>query len=762
MKKKFTMKKIISYLLIFTVMLGLVQSGNTHVAKADATTATTTTNDTTFLDKVIIKADNTDLVIDQRKSDGVFLREYIDPITKSFTVVGKGAVGSNNYKVTSVKAIKPDGTEAMAPTIEPTTSSYQFWIKDYADFNFIITVQDLNNADSATNTTSYNVLMKFDSEASFKFSQIRITYSDAQNSISAPTINYGVTGADGYYRYSVGEDINEATIDLLNGIEVMTAGVTINGSTDNKVKLVGGDNHIIIKVTVNNASKQYDLIITKKGQPLLQTLVPSVGTIAPAFDANTFDYAITVPTTQETIAFTPTSVDNASTITVGNSTVISGKKSGEIKISEGTNKIPIKVTTKEGLFQTYTVTVVRTEKFRSANLSGLTLSSGTLDPAFNKDISDYTAIVDNTVSSITVTAIAEDPASTIMINDKKIPSGAASGYINLDEGGNLISVTVTDTNGTTNTYTINVTRRYSQDNVNLSSLSVSDGTMTPRFDPETYLYTVKIAKNIERVRVKFASQNDKAKIKINGKEYATGQESDYINLNVGANLITVEVVAEDGKTTTTYKISIIRGDLEAKNQWVPIAGNWTFYNGVGLQIKNQWVKFDNQWYFVDINGYRKDGWLLESGNWYYLNKDGIMQTGWFYDRGYWYYLQGNGPMDVNTWASYDGKWYLFNELGEVQTGWVFNGGRWYYMDEHGAQQKGWVTYDKNKYYLNDDGTMKNGWFYSGKAWYYLGEGGKMVRGWQTIDGKRYYFDANGIMKTGMMFLDGQWVNLNNA
>ena len=50
------------------------------------------------------------------------------------------------------------------------------------------------------------------------------------------------------------------------------------------------------------------------------------------------------------------------------------------------------VTTKEGETSTYTVNVVRAEKFRSANLSGLTLSSGTLNPAFNKEIYEYTAI----------------------------------------------------------------------------------------------------------------------------------------------------------------------------------------------------------------------------------------------------------------------------------------------------------------------------------------------------------------------------------
>ena len=368
------------------------------------------------------------------------------------------------------------------------------------------------------------------------------------------------------------DNITKAKIELISGSYVMTTGVTVNGSSSNDVNLVGGDNIITITITRNNASRQYNLIITKKGQPLLKSLVPSAGTLTPAFDTDTFDYTLNVPTTQTTIAFTPTSVDNSSTIKVGKNVVKSGKRSGEITLSEGTNKIPVVVTTKEGDTSTYTVNVVRAEKFRSANLSGLTLSSGTLNPAFNKEIYEYTAIVDNTVSSITVTAIAEDPTATIKINDKKIPSGAASGYINLNEGGNLINVAVTDSNGNTNTYVLNITRRYSKDNVNLSSLSVTDGTMSPKFDPETYLYSVKVARNIEKVRVLFSSQNDKAKIKINGKEYTTGQQSDYIKLDVGANLVTVEVTAEDGKTTTTYKLSIIRGDIEGTNQWVLVAG----------------------------------------------------------------------------------------------------------------------------------------------------------------------------------------------
>ena len=390
------------------------------------------------------------------------------------------------------------------------------------------------------------------------------------------------------------------------------------------------------------------------------------------------------------------------------------------------------------------------------------MTTGTLSPTFNQGVYEYTATVDNSVNSIGITPIAVDTTATITINGNEIPSSATSPSISLDEGTNVINVKVTDTNNNSETYVLTITRKYPKNNGNLSSLSVTDGTMSPVFDPETYLYSVKVARSVEKVKLGFTAQNDKVQIKIGDNQYTSGQQSDYINLDLGANLVQVIVTAEDGKSTITYKLSIIRGDIEGTNQWVLVAGEWTFYNGAGIQIKNQWVKYDNQWYFLDVNGYSQTGWILESDKWYYLNKDGIMQTGWFYDKGYWYYLQGDGAMVVNTWATFDGNWYYFNNLGELQTGWTLYLGKWYYMDDHGVMQKGWITYDKNKYYLNDDGTMKNGWLYSGSVWYYLDSEGKMVRGWQTIDGKKYYFDANGAMKTGMMFLDGQWINLNNA
>lgn len=760
MKTKFALRKTISYLLMFFMLLGLVQSTNITVAKAAIVNP-----DRTFTDKIILKAinDASNTSVSPAIVDSVgnkYTYEKINLATKEFTIEG-----AKGYKVTNVTYSLPNSlifTGTVGSNVNEISKNslvYKYSIKEYSNFSFTITVQNIDTQVEE----KFTVEMKYDSDSLFQFDSISITYLDKDGKKTQTSIGYDQKDSDGYYKSKdVPTNMIKAQINLISGSYIMKEGVQINGSAPGSdIPLSGGDNYIPITITRNNSTRQFDLIISKKGEPLLKSLVPSTGSLSPAFATDNMDYTLSVPTTQSTIAFTPTSVDNASTIKVGKYVIKSGKKSNEISLSEGNNKILIVVTTREGETSTYTVNVVRAEKFRSSKLSGLKLSSGTLNPAFNKDVNSYTASVENNVNSITLTPTAEDPASTILVNGIKVPSGAASGSISLNEGGNLINVTVTDTNGVTNGYTIAVSRKYSKDNVNLASLSVTDGTFSPRFDPETYAYSVKVARNIEKVKVMYKSQNEKAKIKINGKEYTSGQ-SDNIKLELGANIIDVQVVAEDGKSTTTYKLSVIRGEIEGVNRWVLVAGEWTFYDAEGVQAKNQWVKYDNQWYFMDINGYRKTGWFLESGKWYFFNKDGIMQTGWMYDNGYWYYLQGEGDMRLDTWATYDGKWYYFNRFGQLATGWLSYKGKWYFMDDRGVMQKGWITYDKNKYYINDDGGLRYGWLYNGKTWYYLDASGKMVRGWQTINGKRYYFDANGVMKTGMMFLDGQWINLNNA
>jgi hypothetical protein len=289
---------------------------------------------------------------------------------------------------------------------------------------------------------TYAITMRFEADSSLKFGTLRVTLDNQ----TPRSIDYLQTDPNGNYTIpDVDASVKTAKVELLDSAGTPMT-YTVNGGSSNVVNLVGGENDIIITRTYLNISKQYKLIITKKGEAKLQSLVPSTGNLSPTFASDTFNYTMTVPTTQSTIAFTPTSVDNASTIKVNGVAVASGNKSQNIKLDEGDNEVKVVLTTTDGDTNTYTVDVTRTALFRSSQLTGLTLTSGTLSPTFNKGIYEYTASVSNNVTSIGVTPTAEDTNATITVNGTTVPSGATSPYVSLDVGGNVINVVVTDTN----------------------------------------------------------------------------------------------------------------------------------------------------------------------------------------------------------------------------------------------------------------------------------------------------------------------------
>ena len=89
----------------------------------------------------------------------------------------------------------------------------------------------------------------------------------------------------------------------------------------------------------------------------------------------------------------------------------------------------------------------------NANLSALTLSTGTLSPSFDSGILSYTATVANSESSITLTPTVQQAGASLTVN------GAANALVSLSIGSNSIPIVVTAQDGTTTkAYTVNVTR----------------------------------------------------------------------------------------------------------------------------------------------------------------------------------------------------------------------------------------------------------------------------------------------------------------
>jgi len=84
------------------------------------------------------------------------------------------------------------------------------------------------------------------------------------------------------------------------------------------------------------------------------------------------------------------------------------------------------------------------------SLKALTISPGTLSPAFKGSTTKYTATVDNSVTSIAVSATPVNEKATVE---------SVTGNTNLAIGANVVKIVVKAENGTTATYKITVTRQ---------------------------------------------------------------------------------------------------------------------------------------------------------------------------------------------------------------------------------------------------------------------------------------------------------------
>ena len=174
-----------------------------------------------------------------------------------------------------------------------------------------------------------------------------------------------------------------------------------------------------------------------------------------------------------------------------------------------------------------------------ATLKSLSLSSGTLTPAFDPATTSYTANVGNSVTNVTITATANDTKANV----------AGNGTKTLVEGVNTFTVTVTAENGSTASYTVTITRAgaAASTDATLKSLFLSSGTLAPAFDQATTSYTANVDNSVSNVTITATANDTKANVAGAGVK----------TLNVGDNPFTVTVTAEDG-TPKSYTITITR------------------------------------------------------------------------------------------------------------------------------------------------------------------------------------------------------------
>lgn len=373
---------------------------------------------------------------------------------------------------------------------------------------------------------------------------------------SANTTSYSITVANTVTATTVTPVANDA-----NAVIKVNNVVVTSGSSSAAINLAVGSNVISTVVTAQNGvgTTVYTVNVIRQASAdaTLSNIALSQGTLTPAFSAGTSAYTAFVGNAINSITLTPTVNSATASVKVNGNTVASGSASNPIALVVGANVITTNVTAQDGTTtKTYTITVTRAAS-SDANLANLTLSSGTLSPAFGSGVAVYSASVTNATSALTVTPTVNDAGATVTVNNAVVTSGTASASIPLTVGTNNIQVEVTAADGTTRGYLVTVTRPASTD-ANLTNLVLSAGTLSPGFTSSTTSYSETVANNVATIGVTAVASHPNATIKVNGIPVASGSASGNIALTVGSNTITTEVTAEDGNTIKTYTVTVNR------------------------------------------------------------------------------------------------------------------------------------------------------------------------------------------------------------
>ncbi len=354
--------------------------------------------------------------------------------------------------------------------------------------------------------------------------------------------------------------VTAATADA-NATMTVNGSATASGAASGSINLNVGENVITTTVTAEDGAttKSYTATITRQpnSNADLSNLVLSTGTLTPAFASGTTSYTANVAHASTSVTITPTLAEATATVKVNGVAVASGNATAAIALNVGANTITVTTTAQDGTTtKTYTIVVTRAAS-SNADLSALAVSAGTLSPAFASNTTSYAAGVTHATTSITVTPTPADSTATVKVNGTNVTSGNASGAIALNVGANTASVLVTAQDGTTKTYTINVTRAPGSNSA-LASLTLSAGTLSPTFAPGTAAYTASVPYSTASVAATATVAQSGATLTVNGQATASGTPSAPIDLAPGANTIDVVVTAQDGIATTTYQIQIAR------------------------------------------------------------------------------------------------------------------------------------------------------------------------------------------------------------
>ena len=239
-------------------------------------------------------------------------------------------------------------------------------------------------------------------------------------------------------------------------------------------------------------------------------------------------------------------VDNASIKTIlSNINVVNGEpmiyNASNKYVTSGniSNDFKLKVIQDAQVLKTYTLTLVK--DVVNNDLESLEIKNYSID--FDKDKTNYTVIVEDTVDKIEIVAKAVEPSAKVKIEGNEA----------LEAGTNTVTITITGEDNTTKTYTISVIKKSKEaetqnntSNVYLEKLEIKGYKID--FDKKVDYYNVKVDGDTKKLEIKATAADNQASVTINGNRDLKNKSK-----------IEIVVSALDG-SKKTYIINVEKDD----------------------------------------------------------------------------------------------------------------------------------------------------------------------------------------------------------
>lgn len=395
----------------------------------------------------------------------------------------------------------------------------------------------------------------------------------ASLTVTPGTLSPAFSGGTTQYNVQLDSNVSSVTVSAQPAVGGDTVTINNQVTTSSVIALGEAGTTTTASISVSGSGadpRTYVVSLLRaglNGNNSLESLTVSPGSLDSPFNANDLSYKVNVANNVGSVTVTPTLSDTAATMTVNGQAANSGQAHTVTLNPAGQDTaIAIVVTAQNGNPKTYTVTVSRGVSSNN-NLQSLALSPGTLNPTFSTNRTSYTVNVVSTVTSLTVTPRLQDSTASMTVNGQTTNSGQPRLHPLGAPGSNPppIFIVVTAQNGTQKTYTVGVNRAALGSNNNLSSLTVSQGTLEPNFNANTTSYTVDVASTVTSVTVTPREQDTAATTTVNGQATNSGQGRAITLNGAGSNtLINIAVTAPNG-SQKTYSINVIRAALGGNN-----------------------------------------------------------------------------------------------------------------------------------------------------------------------------------------------------